>query len=152
MRGLRSMGHRIDDVVDAEAVREGRHRLRVFGEVGVLPSVADIHIEVDGNEQTSLVVVDGAPPGRRVLKTSREPAAEAPPQVAKPGDLNAPVEIIDDVQGLIGFVHLDNRPLGKNASHRLAKDHPLLGTVEVVHHQETAAEKVFPQPIRFFFA
>src|SRR5437868_10635848 len=56
--------HGINDVVNAQAVGESGHGFGVFGEVGMLPGVADVHIEIDGDYDASLCVADALPLGR----------------------------------------------------------------------------------------
>src|SRR5260370_7847232 len=79
------MRHRIDKVVDAVVIRQRSHGLRVNRRVGIFPSVADIRIEVDGDDHAVPVVGDGAP-GRsrpvRLLHYAR--AARPPPKGAGP--------------------------------------------------------------------
>jgi len=60
------MRHRIDDVVDREAVSERSHRHGIYRVVRVLPRVAHVHVEVDRDDQAPLVVVNSVPLGRTV--------------------------------------------------------------------------------------
>lgn len=59
----RSVGHRVDNVVDSVAVGERGHRFGVVRNIGELPGVADIGIEVDGHHHAFAVVIH-RPPGR----------------------------------------------------------------------------------------
>ena len=43
------------------------------------------------------------------------------------------------------FVDFDDRPVGKHALHAGVEDLPLLGAVEIVAHEESAAQQVFAQ-------
>src|SRR5690606_16235424 len=56
-----SVRHRVNYVIDGEAIREGGHRLGVAGIVGMLPGVAEIHVEVDRDHEAAAIVVDAAP-------------------------------------------------------------------------------------------
>ena len=53
--------HRVDEVVDGEAIRERRHRLGIPRVVGVLPRIAHVHVEVDRDHQAAVFVEDAAP-------------------------------------------------------------------------------------------
>ena len=44
-----SMSHRIDDVVHTQAIGERGHGARIIGVVRMLPGIAHIHIEIDGD-------------------------------------------------------------------------------------------------------
>ena len=67
--------HRVEDGVDGEAVRQPGRFGRVFGHVGVLPGVADIHVVIDGHQHAPAVVIDRAPVRRRGLGLGHDPSA-----------------------------------------------------------------------------
>src|SRR4051812_1266227 len=60
-RRNRSMRHRVDDVVDAEANPERRNPLGVARVVGELPGIADIVIEGHRHHDAIVLVVDPHP-------------------------------------------------------------------------------------------
>ena len=55
------MRHGIYQIVDAEPVCQGRHRFWIAGIIGMFPCVTHVHIEVDGDHEPPLVVVDTRP-------------------------------------------------------------------------------------------
>ena len=57
----RLMRHRVDDVVQERAHRDGRELLRIRRRVGVLDGVAQVHVVADGHHHAPFVVVDAAP-------------------------------------------------------------------------------------------
>ena len=66
------MRHRIDDVIDAETIGERSQRLGIDGVVGVLPGIAEVHVEVDRDHEPASVVEDAEPVRRKVaLESSR---------------------------------------------------------------------------------
>ena len=63
-RAVRSVSHRVDDVVDCEPVGQRGHGIRIPGIVGMLPGVAHVHVVVDRHNEPAVLVVDPPPPGR----------------------------------------------------------------------------------------
>ena len=55
------MGHGVKHVVHAKFVSLCGHCDRIVGVVGMFPGVAHIHIEIDGDHQMSLIIVNPAP-------------------------------------------------------------------------------------------
>src|SRR5579885_2027792 len=51
-----SVGHGINDVVDADANPEGRKFLVVLRVIGVFPRIAEIHVVADGHHQAAFVI------------------------------------------------------------------------------------------------
>jgi len=90
--------HGVDDVVDPETVGERRHRLGIFWHVGVLPGVADIHVEVDGDQQPPFIVIDPTPARSGFLGLDDDLAAGASSEMAQARDLRALVQIVENVQ------------------------------------------------------
>ena len=85
LAGRRSVRHAVHDVVDADAKRHRRERLRILGIVGPFPGIAQMHVVADGHDDAALVVADGAPlrdvavllvGAARVARTAR-PAPES---------------------------------------------------------------------------
>ena len=140
-RRVASMRHRIGDVVHGYADAQGGELLGIVGIVGVLPGVAQIHVVADGDHQAALVVVDAAP-GARVAVLL---VCHAAVQATLAGDLVAVIEIVEDVEDLVAVVDIDDLAVGKDALHAGHEDLPLEGAVEVVAHEEAAAEQVLAQ-------
>ena len=57
------MSHGVDDVIYTDADAERRILLGIFGIVGVLPGIAQIHVMADRHHDPALVVIN-APPVR----------------------------------------------------------------------------------------
>jgi hypothetical protein len=62
------VSHSIEDVVDADAIRKRCSALGVLGAVGPFPSVADIGIVANGNDDAAFIVANGAA-GRGPMST-----------------------------------------------------------------------------------
>ena len=55
-RRLGSVSHSIDDVVDADAIRQRCSAFGILGTVGPFPGVADIGISADGDHDATFIV------------------------------------------------------------------------------------------------
>lgn len=140
-----SVCHRINDVVDAEAVGESGHFGRVFGQVGVLPGIADVHLEIDGHDEAAAVIDQRAPMGRTGGDLGEGAAAATDAQVAQAGDLRLLVDIEEDVHERVVHFQFEDGLVTKGALHGFAKDLPFLWPIEIVDDEEAAAQQVFAQ-------
>src|SRR5450432_1512145 len=135
--------HRVDHVIDADADAERRVLLRVFGIVGMLPGIAQVHIVADGGHEAALIVIDASPmcaPAGRAFFVGKAGAQEN-----GAGHLVLVVEIVNRVEDLLGFGQVDNGTVGEDALHAGEEDVPFLVAVEVVAHEEAAAQKELAQ-------
>ena len=55
------MGHRIDEVVDANAVGKRGVLFGIVREIGPFPCVAQVHVVADGHLDPAFIVEDGSP-------------------------------------------------------------------------------------------
>ena len=86
-----SMGHCIDDEVDAEPVGRCRHWRRVMRVVGMFPGVAHVDVVIDRDQKPPMIVVD-TPPMRRAFHA-------LPAQMPFAGYLRPIVEVEKDAFG-----------------------------------------------------
>jgi hypothetical protein len=135
--------HRVNHVIDADADAESRELLRIFGIVGVLPGVAQIHIVADGHHQAMMLVIHAAPV-RLVAVVFVSPAGT---DILLAGYLIAVVQIVDRMEDgvVVGDVH--HFTVGKDTRHAGHEDFPLLGAVEVIAHEEATAVQILAESL-----
>lgn len=142
------MGDGVEDVVDAEAVGKAGHIGGVFGHVGVLPGIADIHVVADGDEQAAFIVEDAAPlrgaVGHLDLRAASGPAA----QVAETGDGGAFVDVVEQMPGGVCGFDVEDGAVGEEAPHGIGEGFPF-GTVEIVDHEEAAPKEILAEAADF---
>ena len=136
------MGHRVDDVVDADADAQVGEAEGIAGPVEPLPGVAEVGVLRDGDHDVSLVVVDAAPAGDAAI------FFVAGIEVFGSWYLVALVEIEDGVKDGVVVGDVDDGTVGEDHLHGFFEVGDLFGAVEVVGHEEAAAEKIVAQ----FFA
>src|ERR1017187_10209968 len=140
----RSVSHGVDNIVDADADAEGGEPFGVLRVVGVFPGIAEVHVVADGDHEAAVVVVDAAPVcGAAIALVLFVNSAAL--QVLRAGDLIAVVEIEDGGEDgvLIGDVH--NGAIGEHLLHAVDENFPLVGGVEIVAHEESAAHEEFAE-------
>ena len=107
----------------------------------MLPGVAQIHVVADGDHEPALVVVDAAPArDDAVILISLSTA-----QKLCAGHLIAVVQIVEHVKDLVGVLDVDDRTVREDPLHAVGEHLPLVGAVEVVAHEEAAAQEIFAQ-------
>src|SRR5258708_2980510 len=135
----RSVRHGVDDVIHADADSEIGKLGGIFRIVGVLPGVAQVHVVADGHHEPAFIVVDAAPARYNAVILPQLVAADV--LVAR--HLVALVQIVECVKDLVGGLAVDDGTVRKNALHAIGEHFPLISAVEVVAHEEAAAQKVF---------
>ena len=130
------MSHGVDDVVDSDANAKLGEFQGVGGFVGPLPGVADVGVEGDGDHDAAFVVVDALPMGDAAVffVTGAE--------VFGAGDLEAVVQIEDGVEDGVVVGDVDDGAIGEDHPHGLFELGLLFVSVEVVGHEEAAAQEV----------
>src|SRR6266705_6508606 len=106
----RSMCHRIDDVVHPKFIPECGHRDRIIRVVCMLPGIAHVDIEIDGDYQATVIVVYTAPmrlPPHPRNDLSSRPSAQVP----HTGDWVTLIQVIENMHERVVFRDLDNRPV-----------------------------------------
>src|ERR1035438_6868878 len=73
--GTRLVRHGVSDVVDADTNAHAGEPLRILRVVGVLPGIAQVHVETDGHHYSAFVVVDAAPMGDEAVVLVGAPRA-----------------------------------------------------------------------------
>ena len=106
----------------------------------MLPGIAQVHVEADGHHQASFVVIDSAPV-RQVAVVLIRPARA---NILRAGHLEPVVQIVDGVKDGVLVIDLDDGPVGKHPLHAGGEDLPLFGSVEIVAHEEAAAQQILP--------
>src|SRR5262245_7020828 len=110
----------------------------------MFPRITHVDIEVDGNDQAIVIVID-APPVWRPLHPRDDLTARAHPKVTIAGNGCVLVKVIKDVHERIGFRDFDDRPVREYSSNSGLKYSPVVLSMEVVHQQESASQQMFPQ-------
>src|SRR5687768_5482055 len=100
---------------------------------------------VRNNEQPVAVVINAAPMGWALHLYEGIAAAEPSTKMPFAGNLGTLVYLEEDLHSGIVLRDIDNWVLRQNAAHVVFKIFPLRLTVEIVEHQEPAAEKVLSQ-------
>jgi hypothetical protein len=138
------MRHRVDEVVDADADSQGGKGLGVGGVVGVFPGVAQVHVVADDHHQAAFVVVDAAPVGRGagelVLFVDLVRV-----DVLHAGHLVAVVQVEDGVEDGVLIRDIDDLAFREDLVHGVYEDVPFVGGVEIVAHEEAAAQQEFAE-------
>src|SRR6202030_3353715 len=96
-----------------------------------------IHIMTDDDHQPALVVVDSPPLGCETVVLEHRTAVH----ILKPGHLKAVVQIIYDVEDGIFVIKIYNLAVRKDAFHAGDEVVPLDCAVEIVAHEESAAQQ-----------
>lgn len=139
------MSHRVQDVVDAEAVGEAGHDFGILGHVGVFPGVADVLIEIDGDDEAAVGVVESAPVGRGILGLDDGRAAGSAPEVTQAGDHDAFANGVEQVHDGIVVSDFGDHLIGIDATHGGGEEVPIGGTMKIVDDEEAAAVEVFAE-------
>ena len=113
---------------------------RILRIVRMLPGIAQVHVEADGHHQPAFVVIDPAPV-RHVAVVLIRPARA---NVLLAGHLEPVVQIVDGVKDGVLVVDLHDGPVGKHPLHAVDEDLPLFRPVEIVAHEEAAAQQILP--------
>ena len=95
----------------------------------------------DGDHEAAAVVIDAAPAGDGAAVFGHAAGAEE----LRAGDLIAAVEIVDGVEDGVGVLKFHDLAVGEDAVEALGEDVPLLIAVEIVAHEEAAAEEEFAE-------
>lgn len=96
------VGHGIYDVINTKSVSQCGHWYRVYRVIGVLPGIANIHIEVDRDNQPAVVVMNAVPFGR-APELGVDFTRGGPIQVPPPGNLGVLPEVIQHVHERVLF-------------------------------------------------
>src|SRR6266700_2916687 len=113
-----SVGHGVDNVVDADADGTGCRVLRIAGVVGEFPRVANIGVISDGNHDAPFVVVNALPVG---AASAVGAILAAGPNVRLARNLNALGEVVNVVQNRVVVGNLHHGPVGEDHFHRIEK-------------------------------
>src|SRR5260221_272647 len=132
----RSVRHGVDDIIHADADAEIGKLGWICRIVGVLPGIAQVHVVADGHHEPALVVVDAAPARHHAVILPQLVAAK----VLRTRHLVALVQIVERVKDLVGVLDIDDGTVRKNALHAVGEHFPLISAVEVVAHEEAAAQ------------
>src|SRR5580704_12764783 len=137
------MRHGVGDVVEDDAKSKSGKLLRVLRAVRPLPGVTEMHVGADRHHDAPVVVADGAPLGHvAVLLIS-----SAGVDVDLAGDLKLFVDVVQDVVDLVAILEILDGPIRQHHAHAGHEMPPVVGAVEVVHHQETALKKIIVQAL-----
>ena len=131
------MRHGVNDVVNADADPERGVFLGIFGIVGVLPGIAEVHVVADGDHEPAFVVIDAAPMRHEAVFFRNAVRVED----LLTRHLVAIVQVENSVEDRAAVLDVDDGPVGKHAIHAGNEDVPLVGAVEIVAHEEAAAEQ-----------
>ena len=101
-------GHPIHDVVDSEAKSERGEIFGVARVVRPLPSVAEMHVEANGDHDAPFVVADGAPAGNEAVLLVSPSGVD----ILLDGNLKL-LQVVDDVEERIVVATLDG-PVGED--------------------------------------
>src|SRR6478736_1285953 len=137
-----SVAHRVDGVADAEAVSQRRQWLRILRRIRVLPGIAQVHVEVDGDHQSAVIIEHAAPMGFHTVLL----VGAARHQRIDAGYLHAVVQVPHHVEDLMVVGDLHHLAVREHAAHGLHETLPLQRAVEVIHHEKAAAQQVVTQP------
>jgi hypothetical protein len=142
-RGNASMGHGVKHVVHTKFVSLCGHCDWIVGIVGMLPGIAHIHIEIDGDHEMALIIVDPAP----VLRAFhlRNGCASEASQVPIAWNLDASIQIKEAVHNGIAVGNLNDVTIGKYQLKRELKDCVVTFSVKVIYQQKTTSKQVFSQ-------
>ena len=91
------MSHSVDDVVDADTIRERCSAFGILGAVGPFPCVADIGIVTDGDHNATFIVANGTPCRNGTIRSVRAPS----PDIPRPRDLNAVIQVVNDMEDFV---------------------------------------------------
>ena len=116
-----SVGHRIKDVVNAEAIGQRSVFFRVPGLVRHLPGIAKIDVEVDDDHEATIIVVDTFP-GRRVSIMFKRYAVA---QCHDAGNRFGMVHVKVHAHDCIFVANINDAAIGKYFLHRTHKPGPL---------------------------
>src|SRR5690606_15600120 len=95
----------------------------------------------------AVVVVDAAPLRLEAVLFVRQAGIDE----LKARNLAAVVEVVCDVEDRIVGGHVHDRAIGKYLPHAFDEARPLATAMEVVDHEEAAAQSIIAQPLRFYF-
>ena len=99
------MRHRVSNVIEDDSKRKAGKLLGIFGTIGPLPGVAEMHVGADGDHDAPMIVADGAPFGHiAVLFIS---AAGVDVELAR--DLKLFVDVVQDVVDLVVILEILDR-------------------------------------------
>jgi hypothetical protein len=138
----RSVRHGVNDVVHTDPHAQVRKVQWIPWSVGPLPGIADVRIQGNGDHDTAFIVVDTLPARNlSIFFVARV-------QVLGSGDAVSIVQIKDGVKYGVVVRNIHNWPFWKDHLHGLFEISLFLGSVEVVGHEETAAEQVVTKLFR----
>src|SRR5229473_2982895 len=146
MEDTGSVGERIDNLVDAHAVRHGRV-LDVAGIVlgiGPFPAVAHVRVPIDEQHRPIRVVEDRSQVGD---VAAFFPAA-AGHEGSETGDLRVAVHLVETAEDRMILRQIHDLAIGKYLFHLAEKMLPLKWTMEIVERRGTAAQEKFAKRLR----
>jgi hypothetical protein len=143
-RGPPSVRHGVDDVIHSDTYAERGEPFGILGVVGVFPGVAKVHVVADGYHQAAVVVVN-APPVRRTAGEGILFVDPVAVDVLRAGYLVPVVQIEHGMEDGVLIGDIDDGAVGEHFLHAVDEDFPLVGGVEIVAHEESAAQQEFAE-------
>ena len=98
----------------------------------MLPGIAHVDIEIDGDYQATVIVVYTAPM-RLPLHPRNDLSSRPPAQVPQTGDWVTLIQVIENMHERVVFRNLDNRPVRHHLFHGGLKYGPGIFAVEIIH-------------------
>ena len=134
----------VNEIIHPNAVRERGVFLRILGVVGMLPSVAQIHVVADCDHDAPVFIANAAPVGFHAGGAGFKGSAGL--DELGSGDLEALLQIVDGVKDGIVVGDVFDGAIGEHALHAGDEGGPFahaavgLGAMEVVANEEAAAQ------------
>src|SRR5216684_3069554 len=107
----------------------------------MLPGIAQIHVVANRDHQPPLVVIDSAPASLKAIVLPYLMCV----QYLLARHLITIVQIENGVEDRILVVDLNDGPIRKHAAHARNEHRPLMCSVEVIAHEESAPQQKIPE-------
>src|SRR5262245_53561888 len=138
--------HRIDDVVDPQTVGRGRILLRVVGNVGPFPGIAQIRVEIDHHYETTGLIED--PPEVGVVAILF--IGYATVEHLGSWHLYEGLDVKETVKHGMRDGNLFNLTRRKDLANLSFEILPFIGSMKVVHNEKSTALEVLAKNIGLF--
>ena len=103
----------------------------------MLPGIAHVHVEIDGDDQP-LVFIVKAVPLCRSAQHRLDCAVGAAIEMPATRNLRVLIEIVKDIHQRVRYRKWRDRPFRKRAAHYVAENNPLVFTMKIVDDNEAA--------------
>src|SRR5208283_3809521 len=97
-----------------------------------------MHVVANGDDDATLVVADGAPFGLIAVLFVGAPG----PNVLLTGDLHLVVNVVEGMEDLVAALQVLDGTIREDLAHAVHEVLPILGAMEIVHHEKTALEEI----------